>query len=162
MNEKDIRWEQRFSNYNKALKKLEDAVRYIEDNHLNEGDSDVEEQINKSLNDLIKQGLIQSFEFTHELAWNVIKDYSAFQGNPEINGSRDASREGFSMGIIEKGEVWMEMIKSRNETSHTYDESTANEIFSKIIKEYLPAFQSFRQKMEAIRSDEQGRLFEKP
>jgi len=60
--------------------------------------------------------LIQSFEFTHELAWNVIKDYSFYQRNPEIRGSRDAVREGFAMGLIAQGEVWMEMIKSKNET----------------------------------------------
>jgi nucleotidyltransferase substrate binding protein (TIGR01987 family) len=95
------------------------------------------------------------------LAWNVIKDYAAYQGNPDIRGSRDAAREGFAMGLIDKGEVWMEMIKSRNNTSHTYDEATANEIFSNILNAYLPAFILFRQKMEAIRSGEQGNIFSK-
>lgn len=86
MESKDIRWEQRFCNFIKALKKLEDAVNYIHENFL----IDDEEKFDDIVNDLIKQGLIQSFEFTHELAWNVIKDYAAYQGNPEIRGSSDA------------------------------------------------------------------------
>lgn len=154
MNNEDIRWEQRFSNFNKALKKLEDAVKYI----LDEEDIKDNENLDDIVNDLIKQGLIQSFEFTHELAWNVIKDYAAFQGNPEIKGSRDAAREGFAMGLIDDGEVWMEMIKSRNESSHTYDEKTATGIYTKIIQEYLPAFIDFRNNMETLRSGNQSKL----
>ena len=71
-----IRWEQRFSNFKKALKKLEESVGFIKENFL-----DKEESI---LSELVKQGLIQGFEFTHELAWNVMKDYLTYQGNFEI------------------------------------------------------------------------------
>lgn len=155
MEAKDIRWEQRFCNFTKAQRKLEDAVNYIHENFL----LDDKGKFDSVVNDLIKQGLIQSFEFTHELAWNVIRDYAAYQGNSEIRGSRDAVREGFSMGLIEKGDVWMEMIKSRNETSHTYEEQTASSIFNKIIFQYFPLFISFRDKMESIRSGNQGELF---
>lgn len=63
---------------------------------------------------LEEQGLIQAFEFTHELAWNVMKDYFADQGNISITGSRDAIREAFNKGLITDGEGWMEMIRSRN------------------------------------------------
>ncbi|HSI75045.1 MAG TPA: nucleotidyltransferase substrate binding protein [Lunatimonas sp.] len=157
MKNQDIRWEQRLSNFKKALTKLEEGVNYIQNNAL--GRDNDEENSGVVLNNLIKQGLIQSFEFTHELAWNVIKDYAAYQGNPEIRGSRDASREGFAIGLIENGEVWMEMIKSRNDTSHTYNEDTANEIFTHIIKKYLPEFRLFRQKMETIRGETQGDIF---
>ncbi|MDN4165179.1 nucleotidyltransferase substrate binding protein [Cytophagales bacterium LB-30] len=160
MTNQDIRWEQRFSNYNKALKKLEDGVEYIHQNILDEeGEGLKEEEIEQVLSDLIKQGLIQSFEFTHELAWNVIKDYAAFQGNPEIRESRDAIREGFAMGLLSNADVWMEMIGSRNKTSHTYDEDTADEIYTKIIYQYLPAFIAFKKKMEGLRSGKQGDLF---
>ena len=160
MKNQDIRWEQRFRNFKKALNKLDEGVNYIQKNSLGRNNSeDDEESSGIVLNNLIKQGLIQSFEFTHELAWNVIKDYAAYQGNPEIRGSRDASREGFAIGLIENGEVWMEMIKSRNDTSHTYNEGTANEIFSHIIKKYLPAFHLFRQKMETIKGGIQGDIF---
>jgi len=124
---------------------LEDAVRYIQLNFLLEDDNKFDEIVNDS----IKQGLIQSFEFTHELAWNVIKDYSFYQGNPKIRGSRDAVREGFAMGLIAQGEVWMEMIKSRNETLYSYEEEIANGISNKIIFQYSPLFLSFRDKMES-------------
>ncbi|MCU0401987.1 MAG: nucleotidyltransferase substrate binding protein [Algoriphagus sp.] len=103
-----IRWQQRLSNYSKALRQLELAVELSKE---------------RPLSNLEEQGLIQAFEFTHELAWNVLKDYFAFQGNPDITGSRDASSEAFRRGLIEDGEGWMEMIKSRNQSSHTYIQS---------------------------------------
>jgi nucleotidyltransferase substrate binding protein (TIGR01987 family) len=158
MNNQDIRWEQRFSNYNKALNKLEKAIQYIENDFADNPED--RKNLGNILNDLIQQGLIQSFEYTHELAWNVIKDYAIYQGNMEISGSRDAAREAFAMGLISDGEVWMEMINSRNKTSHTYDEETANEIFTKILDEYFPAFIQFRNKMEEIRNGKQGSIFE--
>lgn len=64
----------------------------------------------RPLSDLEKQGLIQAFEFTHELAWNVMKDYFVYQGRPSILGSRDAVREAFDKGLLEVGDGWMEMI----------------------------------------------------
>ena len=93
MADKDIRWEQRFSNYKRALSQLINAV-----NLSNE----------RELSDLEDQGLIQAFEFTHELAWNVIRDYFEYQGNSSIIGSHDASREAFQKGLIVYGEGWMD------------------------------------------------------
>ncbi len=159
MKNQDIRWLQRFSNYKKALRKLEDSVDYVT-NHITKESLDTGEEFGLIQIDLIKQGLIQSFEFTHELAWNVIKDYVHYQGNQSVRGSRDATREGFSMGLIEDGDVWMEMIRSRNQTSHTYDEETADEIFNKIINDYLDAFVSFKEKMEEIKNEESDKRFE--
>ncbi len=159
--EQDIRWEQRFSNYVKAFNKFEDAVKYTEHNYLDEDNPEEREHLGFVLNDIIKQGLIQSFEYTHELAWKVMKDYAAYQGNPDVKGSRDAAREAFGMGLVSDGEVWMEMIVSRNKTSHTYNEETANEIFKKILEDYYAAFTEFRDKMEELRSGKQGDIFEK-
>lgn len=159
MNDQDIRWEQRFSNYKKALLKLQEAVRFIEDTFLENEQNDGQKNAGQVLNDLIKQGLIQSFEYTHEMAWNVMKDFAAYQGSGEIRGSRDAVREAFAMGLVHNGDVWMEMIKSRNKTSHTYNEDIADEIFNKILNDYFHAFVSFRDKMEEIKSGEQGSLF---
>ena len=159
MKKQDIRWLRRFSNYKKALGKLEDSVEYVT-NHIPKKSLDTEEEFGLIQSDLIKQGLIQSFEFTHELAWNVIKDYVHYQGNQSVRGSRDATREGFSMGLIEDGDVWMEMIRSRNQTSHTYDEETADEIFNKIINDYLDAFVSFKEKMEEILTEESDKRFD--
>jgi nucleotidyltransferase substrate binding protein (TIGR01987 family) len=144
MNKQDIRWHQRFSNYNKALIQLSGAVKLAEE---------------RALSKLEEQGLIQAFEFTHELAWNVMKDYFSYQGNAAITGSRDATREAFANGLIKNGEGWMEMLKSRNKTPHTYNEETAREIVESIKYLYIDLFIAFQKKMEAIRFGEQGDIF---
>jgi len=106
LSDTDIRWQQRFSNYRLALSRLADGVALARQ---------------QPLSDLEKQGLIQASEFTHELAWNVMKDtYFVYQGNSSIMGSRDAAREAFEKGLIEDGAGWMEIIKSRDQTSYTY------------------------------------------
>lgn len=145
MDSQDIRWHQRLYNYDKALSQLNKAV-------------DIAEE--RELTDLERQGLIQSFEFTHELAWNVMKDYFFYQGNTEIRGSRDATREAFKFNLVEKGETWMDMILSRNKTSHTYDEETAKEIAENIVNEYVTLLNDFGEKMGKIRDDEQDNSFE--
>lgn len=137
-NEVDIRWQQRFSNFQKALKQLKNAI---------------ELQNERELTNLEKQGLIQAFEFTHELAWNVIKDYFEYQGNNSITGSRDATREAFNKGIIENGEGWMEMIKSRNKSSHTYNEEVAEEIVLRITETYFSLFKKLSEKMGKMLSN---------
>jgi nucleotidyltransferase substrate binding protein (TIGR01987 family) len=71
--------------------------------------------------ELEQQGLIQGFEFTHELVWNLLKDYLQYQGIEGIIGSRDATRLAFQSGLISDGESWMAMIKARNQSSHTYN-----------------------------------------
>ncbi|MFV8341269.1 nucleotidyltransferase substrate binding protein [Flavobacterium sp. XS2P39] len=155
----DIRWEQRFSNFNKALRKLEESVVYIKHNFLGKKDELDSENSDHVVDELIKEGLIQRFEYTHELAWNVMKDYAFFQGNSTVGGSRDATREAYKLQIIEDGEIWMDMIQSRNKTSHTYNEEIANDMFGKIINDYFPLFLNFRKTMEEKRSGEQSNLF---
>jgi nucleotidyltransferase substrate binding protein (TIGR01987 family) len=112
------------------------------------------------LNDIIKEGLIKCFEYTYELAWNVMKDYAEYQGNPSVGGSRDATREAFLLKLIDNGEVWMDMIRSRNQTSHTYNDDTADEIYKKILFSYYPSFLDFRNTMEKKRSNQQVNLFQ--
>lgn len=138
MADKDIRWQQRFSNFKKALGQLSRAVDLSKERELSE---------------LEQQGLIQAFEFTHELAWNVMKDYFQYQGNTTLMGSRDASREAFNKGLIINGEDWMEMISSRNMSAHTYNEETASEIVKKICRDYIQLFKDFQVKMEQIIAD---------
>lgn len=131
--EKDIRWQQRFSNYRKALGKL----------------AEISGMEVEKMSDLEKEGVIQRFEYTHELAWNTLKDFLSYQGvSSTIFGSRDATREAFAAGLIREGEKWMEMIKSRNLTSHTYNEDTANEVFTKIIADFLPCFLDLEKELE--------------
>ncbi|MFM2291035.1 MAG: hypothetical protein RIS29_848 [Bacteroidota bacterium] len=147
----DIRWEQRFANYRKALRKLAAAVNYV----LDEIENEVELE---DMDDLKLEGLIQRFEYTHELAWNVMKDYAIYQGNNSIAGSRDAIRYALSVGLIED-KKWMETIADRNRTSHTYNEETAYEILEDVIETYFPLFNRFETKMEELRSGQQESLF---
>lgn len=134
MSHQDIRWVQRLANYERARLRLTSAV---------------ELAATRELSDLEKQGLIQVFEFVFELAWNVMKDYFLYQGNPAITGSRDAIRTAFKNGLIADGEGWMEMIKSRNQSAHTYNESVANEITEKILQSYHQLFAQFATDMQA-------------
>lgn len=134
MAEQDIRWKQRFDNYKKALQNLNDAVELMND---------------RPLSKLEKQGLIQSFEFTHELSWKVMKDFLEFNGVDGIMGSRDTFRIAFNNGLIEDGELWIKTIADRNLSSHTYDETTANNLAEKICKEYAGIFNAFLEKMKA-------------
>ena len=135
MVEKDIRWIQGLANYESALSQLHGAVELAR---------------SRSLTELEKQGLIQTFEFTHELAWNVMKDYFFYQGNTSITGARDAVRESFSRGLVEDGDGWMEMIRSRNLSSHTYNQSVAEEIVEKIVNRYCKLFQDFLARMQEL------------
>lgn len=76
-----------------------------------------------------------------------MKDYFAYQGNPSIMGSRDAVREAFDKGLLEAGDGWMEMIKSRNQTLHTYNQKIADAIVERILKSYFQLFESFSVRM---------------
>ena len=132
----DIRWKQRLKNFTRALAQLEMAVRLSD---------------TRPLTDLEKQGLIQAFEFTHELSWNVMKDYFEYQGSAQqISGSRDATREAFLRNLIEDGQNWMEMLKSRNQSSHTYNSAVAEDICVKIQKNYCRLFKQFEAKMNEL------------
>lgn len=137
MNNQDIRWRQRFSHYQKALLQLSNAV---------------ELSRQRPLSELEVQGLIQAFEFTHELAWNVMKDYFEYQGNTSITGSRDATREAFRRNLIIDGEGWMEMIQSRNQTSHAYNREIAREISEKVTDVYHGLFMAFENRMQDLKN----------
>ena len=130
---KDIRWQQRFSNYKKALQQLGEAVALSQ---------------SRELSDLEKQGMIQAFEYTHELAWTTLKDFLEYKGQTEIYGSKDASRKAFQLNIIEDGEGWMDMIQSRNKTSHTYNKETAEEIVAAVTTSYYKLFIGLRNRLD--------------
>ena len=132
----DIRWQQRFDNYKRALQQLTAAV---------------ELSAQREFTELEKQGVIQGFEFVHELAWNVMKDFLEESGQSGIYGSRDATRSAFAAGLIENGDLWMRMIASRNQTTHTYNEETVEDICAAIINEYAGAFANLRRSMADLR-----------
>jgi nucleotidyltransferase substrate binding protein (TIGR01987 family) len=130
--DEDIRWKQRFQNYQKALATLKNAV---------------ELAAIRKLTDLEKQGMIKGFEFTFEMVWNVMKDYLEEQGITGIIGSKGAVRYAFNNGLIEDGQVWLDMIESRNISSHSYDEATANGLVSAITSNYYHRFNANAAKM---------------
>ncbi len=135
MNRQDIRWQQRLSHYQKALLQLGRAV-------------DLSRQ--RPLSGLEVLGLVHVFEYTHELAWNVMKNYFEYQGNTSITGSRDAAREAFRRNLVVDGEGWMEMIQSRNKTSHAYNREVADEIAEKVTGVYHNLFVDFGKRMQDL------------
>jgi len=126
----DIRWSQRFNHFKNAYAQLREALELME---------------NRPLSNLEKQGTIQAFEFTYELAWNVLRDYLVWQGAETISGSRDAIRESFKRELISDGHGWLAMLQDRNRTVHTYNEETANQILDHLQHRYAPLFSEFIQ-----------------
>ncbi len=140
---RDVRWVQRFSNYSKALEQLREAVSLTK---------------TRPLSKLEKQGLIQCFEYTHELAWKTVKDLLETHGVTDLFGSKDATREAFRLGILVEGDTWMDMIKSRNQTSHLYDEKLVEEITSLILKTYFSEFDILENKLNKYKEKESTSL----
>ena len=126
MSSPDIRWLQRFDNFKRAFARLSEA-------------SELAEQ--RDLSDLERQGLIQAFEFTHELAWNTLKDFLA-------------TRAAFAAELIENGEAWMMMIEHRNESSHTYNDDVAGKIMEAVLSLYVPAFEAFQRRFLELEKED--------
>jgi nucleotidyltransferase substrate binding protein (TIGR01987 family) len=135
----DIRWKQRFNNYLRDLQTLRRAV---------------ELAAQRDLSELEQQGLVKGFEFTHELAWNVLKDYLEEQGFVGIIGSKNAARGAFKNGLIEDSEAWMAMIEARNLSSHTYNEDVAAKVVEDILTRFYPAFEQMALKFTALSEKE--------
>ena len=114
----------------------------------------------RDLTEIEKDGLIQRFEFTHELAWKLMMSFCKYQ-SPEIEifGSKDSTRWAFERGLISGGEIWMEMIASRNMTSHNYDGDIAEEVFSKILNVYYKSLVEFYNKISVFASEPTLELF---
>ncbi len=121
MNEKDIRWRQRFVNFKKAYNQFNSAIIDFE-----------------ILSDLEKEGLIQRFEYTFELAWKTMKDYLASQ-EVAVNFPREVIKAAFHYGLIEDGDVWMDMLDKRNLLAHAYDEERFKLAVAKIKNNYHKA-----------------------
>lgn len=133
----DIRWQQRLTNYQRALVQLLKAVKLRQ---------------TRELSELEQQGLIQAFEFTHELAWKVMKDYLRSLGNDTVIASRDSTRAAFAAELLQNGEAWMDMILGRNLSSHTYNLDIATALVDKIVRVYADLLVTFETKMLDIQS----------
>lgn len=124
-NNKDIRWRQRFVNFEKAYDQFLEAI----ENYSN-------------LSVLEKEGLVQRFEYTFELSWKLMKDYMESQGITAIS-PRDTLKNAFHFEIIEHGEIWMDMLEKRNLLAHTYDEKNFDKALKKINEEYWAEMKRF-------------------
>lgn len=115
---------QKIENYHHAVAQLEQAVAVYSND---QGDS------------LYRDGLIQRFEFTVELAWKSLKEYLEDQGSVlAVAAPRAVLKDAYAAGVIMDAEIWDEIIRSRNVTSHVYDEQTAIEVAEKVCNTYLP------------------------
>jgi nucleotidyltransferase substrate binding protein (TIGR01987 family) len=142
MQNRDIRWQQRFHNYKKAIGQLERFV------------------AKENLNEMEEQGLIKSFEYTYELAWKTLQDLLKEKGYKNILGPKPVIEQSFADGYIEDGKAWMRMHNSRNLTSHTYDEESAKEIISGIRTEYYDLLLKIKARLAQESSSKQGTLFD--
>ena len=120
MENKDIRWKQRFQNFEKAKALLENALEV------------------KQPDIIYRAGIIQFFEMTFELAWKTLKDYLQEQGFAEIKTPKESIKKAFEIGLLKDGHKWMKALEDRNLTAHTYDEATAIEVERLIRNDYYP------------------------
>lgn len=137
----DIRWKQRFVNFNKAILQFE---RFLQKEELNE---------------LENQGLIKAFEYTFELSWKTLQDLLILNGYKDVRGPGPVFQQSFQDGYIKDGKNWMKMLEGRNLTSHTYNEDAANEIIYEIRDAYFDLLSNLRGVLENIRTGKQGEIF---
>lgn len=121
MEQQDIRWEQRFQHFSKAYRRLDDARGILAQ------DPD---------NFLLQAGLIQTYEFTFELAWKTFKNYLEWEGFT-VSSPRTTFRQAYQSGYIREGETWMKALNDRNLTSHAYDDEVAAEVVRNIQERYF-------------------------
>ena len=120
---------EKLENYSKALIRLEQSLS------------------RDTKDELVLDAVIQRFEFTYELSWNLIKLYLLYNGIAEVRTPREAFKEAFATGIINEGDTWINMLDDRNLTSHTYDEIEAREIYEKIKNKYFIILERLKEKL---------------
>jgi nucleotidyltransferase substrate binding protein (TIGR01987 family) len=134
MPRKDTRWKQRFSNFTKVIYHLEQALEIKDPDFVQ------------------KAGIIQFFEMSYDLAWNMLKDYLEEQGFDDVKSPRTALKKAYEIGILENGHFWMNLLVDRNMMSHTYDEARATEVDKQIQEVYFPLLKKlyldFKQKVD--------------
>lgn len=123
MGENDVRWKQRFSNFERSLRFLGDALEIENPDFIQ------------------KAGLIQFFEMTFELSWKVMKDYLQEQGFSELRFPRETIKTAFETELVANGHTWLEALKNRNLTAHTYDEEAADKVVALIRNSYYGLLQ---------------------
>lgn len=134
----EISWIKKLHNFEKAFKLLESAVEIAKA---------------RELTNLEKQGVIQCFEYSHELAWKVLKDFLTDKGISDLIGSTDSTRAAFKAGIISNGEVWMEMIKARNSILDTDNYYDLENLYKQIVVNFFPTFLKFNSSFSELSSN---------
>ena len=127
-NLKEVRWKQRFENFDKSYKLLK-------------------KYSNQSIKtELERAGIIQFFEMTFELAWKVLKDYLESEGYI-VKSPRETVKQAFQIGLIENGHIWIDALANRNLTAHTYDEELAQKMIKEILDDYLPELENMHNRL---------------
>ena len=123
MANQEIRWRYRFANFSRAFSLLREAL----ENGAN------------GLSDLEREGVVQRFEYTFELAWNTLKDRMEYDGLilPSVT-PRAVIRQAFQAKLIADGDVWIDMLNDRNLMSHRYDFATFRRVVNDVERRYLP------------------------
>ena len=132
MENKDIRWRQRFENYSKACRNLSE----VNDYEFNETPT------------IIREGFIQRFEIAFDLAWKTLNDYLRFLGHNVQPSPRPVIKEAFAAKIIVSGDAFIAMLEARNEMSHIYDEEIFNKVFMQIKNDFYPVLEELRAHLE--------------
>jgi len=122
----DIRWQQRFAQFEKSYKLLQSALAI------------------KHPSEVERAGLIQFFEITFELGWKVLKDFQEAEGYT-ITSPRNAIKQAFQSGLITQGHHWLQALNDRNLTTHTYNEATALQVENDIRTLYAPFLQELHE-----------------
>ena len=126
------RFKERFAEYKKALKRLEEAL-------------------NEKETEIVIDGVLHSFEFTFELAWKTMKDCLEYMGIVNKTGSpRENIQLAFKQGLIDDGEKWINIMLDRNSLSHLYDENTSRQIYDNIKNKYINEFKKLQDSLEKI------------
>ena len=129
----DVRWMQRYDNYHKACGRLTEVTEGL---------------AMESLSDLEKEGLIQRFEYTVELAWKVLQDLLLFKGYEFMTGPNGTLKMAFEDGLIANHDAWRKMMKARNMMSHTYNEDDADAVVAMIYDEFAALLKQLDEKLK--------------
>jgi len=127
----DVRWKQRFQNFEKSLNYLQEGIKI------------------KNRDIIQKAGLIQFFEISIELSWNLLKDFLEEQGFHDLKSPRDSIKKAFEVALIQNGHIWLQALNNRNMTSHTYDEEMADKVVEEIIHVYYPLLQQLYDRLKS-------------
>ena len=136
MNGQDIRWVQRFENFSKACALLAEINNYKFEDTIA----------------IIREGFVQRFEITFDLAWKTARDFLEFEGVSVQPTPRAVIKEAFAVNIISDGQTFIDMLEARNLMSHKYDEETFNAVFLQIQQHFFPALNKLRLFLEGKRT----------